>query len=185
MNMRFYAVLAVIGIGIATSGCQSSDPAGVLNIGKKKEQAPDERITQEEVRAYCPDVTLREGTAYFSDYGKKAEKAPENLIYQASIEDVTRSCSYSDTAITMNVAVAGKVVPGPKGKAGDITMPIRIAVTQGGELVYSQLHQYTVAVSPSGATQFIFNDPSVVINGPIKRNIVVFAGYDEGPYKTP
>ncbi len=183
MNKFFYAVLAVVGVGIAASGCQSSDPTSVLKIGQKKEQVADNRITQDEVRAYCPAVSLREGTAFFDYYGKRAEKVPENLIYQASIEDATRSCTYSGDTITMNVAVAGKVVPGPKGSAGDITMPIRVAVLQGGNLVYSQLHHYTATVSPTGATQFIFNDPAVVVKGPIQRDIIVYVGYDEGPIK--
>jgi hypothetical protein len=78
--------------------------------------------------------------------------------------------------------VAGKIVPGPMGKAGTITMPIRVAVLQGGEVVYSNLARFPVTVSDtSGATQFVYNDANISIPTPTERNVQIFAGYDEGP----
>ena len=88
--------------------------------------------------------------------------------------------------MTMNVAVAGKVVPGPVATDGSVTMPIRIVVSSagGGEPLYSQLHKYEVAVNKaSGATQFLFNDPNVTFPQPAPGTVQVFAGYDEGPPK--
>ena len=88
--------------------------------------------------------------------------------------------------MTMKVAVAGRVVPGPAFSPGTITMPIRIVVSRGDELLYSQLHQYQVSISdPSAATQFIFTDPNVSFALAPGERVTAFAGYDEGPSKKP
>jgi hypothetical protein len=63
-------------------------------------------------------------------------------------------------------------------------MPIRIAVTRGDEVLYSQLHKYPVDVSdPSAATQFLFSDPNISLQAPIETAVRAYAGYDEGPPK--
>ncbi len=91
------------------------------------------------------------------------DRDPAKIIYQASITDVTRDCSRANGQLTMKIAVAGKVVPGPMFAPGTITMPIRIAVMHGTEVLYSQMHPYQVQVTdPSAATQFVFTDPNVV-----------------------
>jgi len=169
---------ALLGAMLVLAGCQSGNNA--------LEGAGRDTVRESELRAYCPSVQLREGTAYFSTYQGKAKDDPSKLVYQASISEVTRACTYGEGTVTMNVAVAGRIVPGPAGKAGTITMPIRIAVVQGSDVLYSKLHRYPVSVTDTaGATQFFFNDPAVTIPTPSQRNLVIFAGYDEGPYDTP
>lgn len=172
--------LAVVLAGLALAGCQSNDTAGALGLGGGQQQ---EKITPEELRAFCPRVTLRDGTAYFNTYEKGGQDDPNKVIYQASISDVTRACTYGPGTMTINVAVAGRVVNGPVGKPGTITMPIRVAVMRGEEVLYSQIHQYQVNVAATGATQFVFNDPNVSIAATNDRNVQIFAGYDEGPPK--
>ena len=64
-------------------------------------------------------------------------------------------------------------------------MPIRVAAVRGDEVLYSQLHKYKVDVaSGAAATQFVFEDPSVVIPVPEPNTVQIFVGYDEGPYDT-
>ena len=203
-NSRFFAGSALFGFMLAVAGCQSSD-GGVLGLGNNKEFKPENtgKVTASSLRAYCPKVTLRDGTAYYNTYGKGGKKAASddsgadpltqddqnnssNIIYQAAISDVTRDCTHANGTMTMNVAVAGKIVPGPLGKPGTITMPIRIAVMRGSDVLYSKLHQYKVQVSDmSAATQFVFNDPNISVPEPETNNYQVFAGYDEGATKPP
>ncbi|TPI21882.1 hypothetical protein [Mesorhizobium sp. B4-1-1] len=220
VNRRFVAGLALTGFMLAAAGCQSSDN-GILNFGltKKDPAAPpppqDPKILASQLRAYCPKVTLRDGTAYFNTYAKgatakpkkkkldpvaqaEAEAAaaaaqtgangqpidpahdPSKIIYQASITDVTRDCTHANGQMSMKIAIAGKVVPGPVFTPGTVTMPIRIAVQRGDEVLYSQLHQYQVQVAdPSAATQFVFVDSNVVVPEPSARDYQAYAGYDE------
>jgi hypothetical protein len=61
-------------------------------------------------------------------------------------------------------------------------MPIRVVVVHGSDVLYSQLHQYKLQVSDmSAATQFVFNDPNVVVPEPTAKDYQLFAGFDEGP----
>ncbi|PBB93560.1 hypothetical protein CK215_06330 [Mesorhizobium sp. WSM3864] len=217
INRRVVAGLALTGFMLAAAGCQSSDN-GILNFGfsKKDPTAPpppqDPKVLASQLRAYCPKVTLRDGTAFFNTYAKgtaaktkkrkvdaaadaEAQAAaqtgpngqpvdpnrdPAKIIYQASITDVTRDCIHENGQLTMKIAVAGKVVPGPLFTPGTVTMPIRIAVQHGPDVLYSQLHQYQVQVTdPSAATQFVFTDTNVVVPEPTARDYQAYAGYDE------
>ncbi|MEX0344918.1 MAG: hypothetical protein AB3N20_08350 [Rhizobiaceae bacterium] len=190
-NLRFLASLCVVAAFLAISGCQGGgfpDLGLGSNDKEEAEEKPDERVSQTDLRAYCPRVRLREGTAFFNKYKKvrrgEEERVADNVIYQASISAVTRSCRYENGQLNMNIAVAGRVVPGPKAEVGTITMPIRVAVVRGEEVLYTELHQYQVVIdSLTGAIQFVFNDPNVSLPAPTAANLLVFAGYDEGPPK--
>ncbi|WP_353642242.1 hypothetical protein [Mesorhizobium sp. WSM2239] len=183
-NCRFIKGFALTGFILAAAGCQSGDSGTVLNVGGDSNAAGETKVLESELRAYCPPVTLREGTAYFNTYAKGGQDDPTKVLYQASITDVTRTCRNAGGTMTMNVAVAGKVVPGPAGAPGNVIMPIRVAVVRGDEVLYSQLHKYQVPVGDaSSATQFVFNDTNVSFPSPSGRDVEVFAGYDEGPPK--
>lgn len=184
-KMRFVAIAALM----ALAGCQSG---GALDLGlggwgsQKAEPAapPAETITADELRAYCPRVTLRSGTAFYSTYERGGDGDKDRIVYQASITDVTRSCRYDGGMLNMEVAAAGRVVPGPVAKDGTITMPIRIAVVRGEEVLYSKLHQHQTSIAAlSPATQFVFKDPAVSIPAPTARNIEIYVGFDETPQK--
>ncbi|MCR4266761.1 hypothetical protein [Nitratireductor sp. ZSWI3] len=193
INYRILAGSILLGASVFISGCQSGNPVGnAFNLGDKNNQQaaqstdlPEGAIRESELRAYCPPITLRSGTTFFRTYQKGGQDDPAKIIYQASITDVTRACTYNNGSFGVTVAVAGKVVPGPVGTTGSITMPIRVAVLRGDEVVYSKLFPHTVAISDtSGATQFIFNDPSIVVPGNADRSVQIIVGYDEGPTRS-
>lgn len=165
----------------ALAGCTTS---GTNGSGDKAAEGV-QRIKESELRAYCPSVTLREGTAFFNTYEKGGDKDAGRVIYQAALTDTTRACQYGEGTISINVAAAGKVVPGPKYKNGTITMPIRVAVRQGDQVVYSKLHKQSVNIANADtATQFVFNDNAITIPTPASQNVQIFVGFDEGPYET-
>lgn len=173
------AIVTTLLLGVA--GCNTT---GGKNAAETAGAAEDNRITSEELRAYCPSVSLREGTAYYSRYAKSAEKTSDQLMYQATITDTTRACKYGNGTMTMEIAAAGRIVPGPKFNSGSTTMPIRVAVMQGDKVVYSKLHQQPVSLSSNTASQFVFNDNQVTFPTPDRQNVQVFVGFDEGPYNT-
>ncbi|MFC5385272.1 hypothetical protein ACFPLB_04730 [Aquamicrobium segne] len=183
-NFRFFTGFAFAGLMLVMAGCQSGSSDALSVQGRQGADASGEKILASELRAYCPTLTLREGTAYFNTYAKGGQDDPDKIVYQASISEVTRDCKRANGQLTMNVAAAGRIVPGPQATAGAITMPIRVVVTRGSEVLYSQLHQHKVQVSDtSSATQFVFNDANVTVPDPSARDYQVFVGYDEGPPK--
>ncbi|ABQ61528.1 hypothetical protein H721_00505 [Brucella ovis IntaBari-2006-46-332] len=177
----FATVLLASLAGCTTSGTEN----GANSSLPTKATSGEKRISETELRAYCPSVSLRDGTAFFNTYEKGGDKDPERVIYQAALTDTTRSCQYGNGTLTMDIAGAGKVVPGPKYKTGTIVMPIRVAIRQGDQVVYSKLHKQRVSITnPDTATQFVFNDKGVMIPMPDKQNVQIFIGFDEGPYNT-
>lgn len=181
MRRPFLAGLAIAACAGLLAGCQSADTGGALSLGRKSEPVVDNRPTELELRAGCPKVTLREGTAYFDAFEKGGQGDRERITYQTAITDVTRNCQSGGGSVNVTVAVAGRIVPGPKGKGGQVTLPIRVAALLDGQVIYSQLHKYPVEASATEATQFIFSDPAVSIPAGSENRVQIFAGFDEGP----
>lgn len=176
----FVAGSLVTSFMLIAAGCQSNDSV----TRDVPDQATPKRITETELRAYCPNVSLRNGTSAFSTYEKGGDGDPARVVYQASLADATRACTYEGGNVTIKAAVAGRVVPGPVGKPGTVSMPIRVAVVRGEEVLYSQLHQFQVNVADmAAATQFVFTDPAITIPQPEQRNVMIYMGFDEGPPK--
>lgn len=170
-------LLAVTALALAS--CQTATTQDTLDVA-------EDPVTEDDLRAYCPRVTLNEGTAYFRTYTNGNEDNPDEVVYQALISDVTRSCKYRNGQLFIQVAAAGRVVNGPKGTGGSVTMPIRVAVKSGDALPYSRLGNFEVAVTPgAGASQYIYKDDQIVIPEPTARNVQILVGFDEGPYDTP
>lgn len=183
---RFFGKGLVLFAALAAlSACNSSDPGAMLDLKSAKvEKAHSEQVLQSELTGFCPQVTLREGTAYFTTYEKGGDGDPERAIYQASITETTRACTRPNGMLAMNIAVAGRVVPGPKANGATVTMPIRVAITEGEAVLYSQLHQFQVTIVPGqAATQFVFNDPNPTVPLASAKSITVYVGFDEGPPK--
>ncbi len=141
--------------------------------------------TRNELTDYCPAVRIRAGTEAFRDYQGK-EKEDDKVRYQATITKVARECAYVGGNLEIKVGARGRVITGPAGGAGTLTMPIRVAVTRGTDTVYSKLHKPQSTV-PEGArnTEFSFVDDKVIIEAPRITNVRVYIGFDEGPYDTP
>jgi hypothetical protein len=185
--------VALLGIALLAAGCQSN---GAAAPEAAAEPAPP-KVTQSELLAFCPPVGLREGTAFFTTYGPApaaprkaaaqddAAEAPppaQPIRYQTSITDVTRTCTRASGQLNMTVAVAGKVVPGPAGAPGSLTLPIRIAVVNGPDVLFSQIYQHPVQVaSATAATTFLFTASDVTFADLGVRSMRGFAGFDEGP----
>ncbi|KQT61291.1 MULTISPECIES: hypothetical protein [unclassified Aureimonas] len=126
--------------------------------------------------SWCPQISLRDGTAILR------KRAGEDLEYIASVTATNRDCRVVDGQLRMKIGIAGRVVPGPAGKAGAVSLPIRIAVVEGTNVLYSNKGEQSVQVTPGGAAgEFVYVDNNVSVPEPTAKTLVVFAGFDEGP----
>jgi len=185
---RKLAVSAAMGFMLAVAGCQSGDTLGALNIpgvgggGGQAETPPadDGRITTAELRAFCPQVSIREAEAFHRSYQRGGQDDPAKLLYQASMTETTRSCTYGGGMMGITVAVAGRVVPGPVATTGTIRLPIRIRVVQGSDVISDKTFNQDVAITDTvGATQFVFSDSGFSMPQPTNTNVRVFASFPE------
>jgi hypothetical protein len=164
---------------VALAGCRSDEGASALSTAGTPQVAPEGKVLQSELRAYCPQVVLLSDSAVYNSYLKKDEEEPSKLVFRASVADATRKCSYAPGTLGMEVALAGKVVPGPAAKDGTVTLPIRVEVRSGGEVLYSHVTKQEVAITKTGgAVQFIFNDPNVSFPTPRPGTVAVTVGFD-------
>jgi hypothetical protein len=158
-----------------------------------KAEPPPANATQNPVvvQGACPQIYLREGTAVFREYQRGVKKGPDGtadpskLVFQATLERTTRQCFQTEQGLKMTVVVQGRIIPGPAGKAGTYTLPIRVAATDGDATLYSELTKFPVSVPDNlGATQFLFTKEDVVLSQGATGLTRLFAGIDEGPYNT-
>lgn len=165
------------------SGCNAGNPGGVLGSAADKPAATPAVNAAAAVQGFCPPITLRDGTAYHRVYAKGAKDDPAKVVYQASLADTTRSCTRSETTLTISAMVQGRLVAGPEGKPGQFNLPIRVAVTEGEKVVFSELTQFPVTMTDvAQATQFVFTK-DVTVPGEIGGLTKVHIGFDDGPAK--
>jgi len=155
--------------------------AGCNNISSSTGQATsnEPRISAEEVRAYCPRVVLPDDSAFYTFYERGGEDDPNRIIYQVAINKTTRACRYGDGQITMEVAAAGRIVPGPKFKPSNVNLSLYVRVQRGNEVIYDKTHPISVAVPEKGqAAQFLFKDEMVRFEQPTERNVAAVIGFN-------
>lgn len=168
---------------LALAACQSGGETGET-MSKTDVAQPNTKISQTDLESFCPPVRVREGTATHTAYAKGGQDDATKITYQASISEVSRACTSVDGTMTITVAVAGRIVPGPAGAPASVTMPIRIAATRGDEVLYSQMLKQQVAVDSAGAAaQFLVKDSNIVIPVPDRPNVSIQIGFDAGPAK--
>lgn len=169
------------------AGCTSGGPGAILNPGGSDPQPATDPVTNAAVvQGTCPKVQLREGTAFNRTYAKGGEGDPSKVIHQASIADSTRQCRLSGDQMVMTVVASGRLVAGPAGGAGQVEVPIRVAVLEGDTVLYSELTKQPVVLAEGNPTsQFIFTNPGVTFPASASKSAKVYVGIDPGPYDTP
>ncbi|GIL02045.1 MAG: hypothetical protein BroJett030_19440 [Alphaproteobacteria bacterium] len=182
-------VALLVGV-LALAACNSTtgnqvegvlDPRAAAPGQDTQPTAADEVV---DLRAYCPKTVMRAGTETYNAYpdtmkSDDPDKA-RKLRFRATIIEVVRECNYAGPMLNMKVGVAGRIVSGPGGETGDFRLPVRVAVTQGDTVLYSQLHDITATIPPGRPNNnFSFVDSAVSIPKPDKENIIIYVGFDE------
>ncbi len=166
------------------AACQGTDPAKVLNPNPQPNI--DEKTQSQVMQGTCPPVSLREGTAYFTQYAKGGDGDPTKVINQATITETTRQCRMVGTDIVMTVQASGRVLAGPAGGPGTVQLPLRVVVRDTENTVYSELTKTPVELPAADPTaQFLFTNSTVTFPAALARSVKVWVGFDPGPYDTP
>lgn len=175
------AVLA----GALVAGCATIDSVlGPIGLGGTQPAPQSGAAASSTVRAEvdCPTVTVRSGAAAWQIPGGAS---PTNVRYQGSIGQLARECAVLGDTMTMRVGVEGRVLVGPKGGPGSVTVPIRMALVQEGPQprpIWSKFYTVPVTIPPN-ASQAIFSqveDDLTFALPPDRRteNFVVYVGFD-------
>jgi hypothetical protein len=134
---------------------------------------------------YCPIVDVRQGASTITIHGQGDEVAT-NVRYQATIGQLARECAFTPTSMTMKVGVQGRVIVGPLGQAGQMEVPLRLALVQEGpnpKTIWTKLYRVPVSV-PEGSPHatFTYVEPDLTIprpSGGDLDNFIVYVGFDQ------
>jgi hypothetical protein len=192
MSPKFRASLAVVVVAVVSAGAGGAAHAGWLSDflkgGKKTdENAPD--ASQFLKSGYCPPVEIRVGTESLVVYERGHEGDEGAVRFQASLSKTARECHSDGDTMTMKVGIIGRLIAGPKGGAGNFTVPVRVAVVKqhGATVLFSQMQKAPVSLSePTFASDYTYVFDNVTFKiAPDDRDLVVYVGYDEGKPKKP
>jgi hypothetical protein len=136
---------------------------------------------------YCPPVEMQADAATLITYARGHQDDPQFLQYQDSITKTARECHPVDAdTLSIKVGVAGRVVAGPKGTAGNVTVPLRVVVLgqNSGKVFFTKAYKVPVALTSDYSAEFsrVFDDVVFDVTEQ-DRDLIVFVGFDQG--KTP
>jgi hypothetical protein len=183
----------VVSLMMALAGCNAGSLGSSLGLSSPETAAqpaaqPQMQVSengsvQPVVQGFCPQISLRDGTAFYRTYAKAKSEDAKDVVFQASLADTTRSCSRTDTTLTITALLQGRLISGPQGKAGSINLPIRVTVVDGDQEVVSEVEQYPVALADvNQPTQFVYSK-QVTVPGNVSNLTRVYVGFDDGKKK--
>ena len=190
-RLRPFATLAALILAPAIlASCASSggsgSSGGALSAfwnGGKEDKPSDINSDYFSQSTYCPRVEVRGGTEAMAFYVKGHDGDPAYITYQASIGKTARECHNTGPSYSIKVGVSGRVMAGPKGGAGSIVVPIRIAIAQQfGPVAYSELFKIPVNLAaPDFSSDFAQVIDQIALQiGPDQRNFVIYVGFGDG-----
>lgn len=133
----------------------------------------------------CPPVAIRQGTSTLSVVDPKAESPALGLRYQGTIVRTARECTVHDKMVTIRVGVQGRIIVGPAGGAGSLTVPLRYALVKEGidpKPLYTRLYTIPVTVQ-AGETNTLYTHVEESMTVPMPSlaefdSYVIYVGYD-------
>ena len=134
---------------------------------------------------YCPPVQILPGTESMVVYDHGHDGDAAFIRTQGSITQTARECHALDAStLSIKLGIAGRILAGPKGGAGTVTMPIRVAVVRqhDNSVLFSKAFSVSGTLTPPDfGSDFsaVFDQVQFQIK-PDDRDLVVFVGFDEG-----
>ena len=188
-NRAIRMMLTGFALPLALSACTNAGTPALFGKGdttgstEVAAAAPDS-VADGVAVGFCPDVKLITNEETYRTFEGR-DRSVENILYQASLYDVTRSCKIDGDQLTIDITAAGRLLAGPKGApGGEVTMPIRVAVKAADNVPYSELETFTAKIEGEKMSdQFVYRRASVTIPATDDKRTTVLIGFDEGPPK--
>ncbi len=185
------STLGNFGFGGGNKSTQTASVDEALIGGTQTGEAADDKPQTQASAApyygsgYCPKIEIRSGTEALRKYTKPNEPSRESIVWQASIGETARQCKEDPNGtMTIKVGVSGRVLAGPKGTPGDVTVPVRVAVVKFQEAVLtSELYKEKVTIGTELSTVFRRVYQIEVPSPGNDRDYIIYVGFDDGKKK--
>ena len=149
------------------------------------EKTPPAGAPTEPPEIDCPGVEIRQGASTFQQSGTDIGSTALSLRYQANFIRFARECALRAGNVVMKVGVEGRVILGPSGAAGPLTLPVRLAVVKEGlepRTIWTKFYMVPV-VMPPGQPNVLFTHVEEDMSFPNPPGdeldkYVVYVGFD-------
>jgi hypothetical protein len=139
----------------------------------------------------CPGVDYRQGAATYNiTDSKSAENAALNVKYLASFVKTARECDVHGDNVTIRVGVQGRVVVGPAGGPGTVTIPLRYALVKEGlepMVIWTKFFPVNVSITSSNLNvPFTHLEEEMTVPVPTAAELaayVIYIGFDPDSLK--
>jgi len=133
----------------------------------------------------CPTVEIRQGASTFAQSAQESGSNALSLRFQASFLKMARECALHGGNVTMKVGVHGRVIVGPAGISGPITLPMRLAVVKEGlepKTIWTKFYSVPVTMPP-GQPNVLFTqvEEDLTVPMPASKDFdqyVIYVGFD-------
>lgn len=111
-----------------------------------------------QLEIYCPRTEVRAGTAHYIFYVENEDPKPRNVKFQGTLTETARECEFRPDSIKIKFGFAGRVINGPKGGAGSVTLPVRAILSyREGAVAWTKLYNIPVDISPNERSTFFLH----------------------------
>ena len=147
--------------------------------------APRSPVTPPSSQINCPFVDYRQGAATLTISAPNTDNPALGLRYEGSLAQTARECFLHGNDLTIKVGIEGRIVVGPAGGPGSITVPLRYALVREGfepKTMWTKLFLVPVAI-PEGQLNvpFIHVEEEMTVPMPPSAELdtyVIYIGFD-------
>ena len=180
---------SAMGASSAATQHAEEDPNGLISANNSISDSSSPKFAQAApsvpADVNCPGVEVRRGAATLT-VGPSGERTAMTLKYQASFVRLARECSVVESNMVMKVGVEGRIVLGPAGSPGQVSVPLRFAVVQetpsGMRPVTTKFIIVPAEVGPSGNSPFVYVEEALSFPIPTPTTALdeylVYVGFD-------
>jgi hypothetical protein len=135
----------------------------------------------------CPRVDIRPGASTLLFNSSPTDPNALGLRYQGTFVRAARECRVQAPNVNIKIGVQGRVILGPAGTPGDVTVPLRYALVEEGlgdqpKVVWSKLYLVSVNIPPQQQNvnfTHISEDLTFPIpGGAVLDRLVLYIGFD-------
>jgi hypothetical protein len=132
----------------------------------------------------CPPVSIRAGASTYAVAAEGKQPVGNDLRFQATITRTARQCTKNGDQITARIGIQGRVIAGPAGAPSSVTIPLRVAVVQGGvheKTIATKAYQTTVSMSEDSSEPFTLVVEDLVYPVPLGAagdDYIFYIGFD-------
>lgn len=166
--LRACGLGALLASAALVSGCAVSNPFGSseeisaspLSDDKLPDAVPADTSAPASVNGKslnCPQVVAWPNERLLTNYQSGHDGDTKFVIYRGELTKLSRECQFYPGRVVVKYGFAGRVLLGPKGKPGTVTLPINIRAAGADRRTLATDKMSVPVTVPPGATSGYFS----------------------------